>query len=319
MSYAFAFSIAASGFAGSASSAASTGMRALDQAASGGEVALHVDAHRIGEHAAVDLEHEAALAGKRPADARGRPAARASRRPGCKDRIAPTRTTARCDKPRSRPRRCGRRPRPGPARGASFPAAPSPCGPGKRTASPAAKIFGSEVRHCASTMMPSWVARPAAVASVSSGFTPVPTTTDAGRKFFAGRWFRTSTRSLACCTRVIEVPSRMSTPCWRCSSNTKAPISSSHTRARMRGAISSTVTLIPELRGRSRRFKADKSGADHDQFAGSAQRRRECARVGLGAQIIHVRRTHRQHRQLAHHAPGREHERVVGKAPAGFG
>ena len=152
--YAFALSMALNGCAGSASAAGSTGiLRSISRRmAARSRCTLMPSAALIS--AVFDLEHQRALLRQRTAHACA-PRDRASRRPGYRDRIAPTRTTARCCSCRLRRRHCGPRPRRGPARAASSPAAPGPAAPGKRVQSPAAKISGSEVRHCASTTMPS--------------------------------------------------------------------------------------------------------------------------------------------------------------------
>ena len=71
-----------------------------------------------------------------------------------------------------------------------------------------------------------------------------------------------------------------------------------------------------ELRRRRRDLEPDQPAADHHQMLRLAQLRRERARLGLGAQIVHPRHAERQRRDLAHHRAGREDERVVGQAPA---
>ena len=107
---------------------------------------------------------------------------------------------------------------------------------------------------------------------------------------------------------------------FRCCSRHKAPVSSSQTRAKMRGAISSTVNLQTEFGRRSRGFKADQPAADHDQVACSLAAPLRARRASASVRrVMHVRHTERQMRQFPHQRSGCEHRaHRKGKRSAGF-
>ena len=65
-----------------------------------------------------------------------------------------------------------------------------------------------------------------------------------------------------------------------------AEVSSSQTRARMRGAISITVILSAELGGRGGDLEPDHAAADQDQRFARVQVRLQRQRLGFRAQIV---------------------------------
>ena len=88
-----------------------------------------------------------------------------------------------------------------------------------------------------------------------------------GRRWSRRPWSSTAKPSVRqrAAAPAIAVPMRMSTPCARWRSWMKAEVSSSQTRARMRGAISITVILRPSLGGRGGDLQPDHAAADHEQ------------------------------------------------------
>ena len=188
--YAFAFNIAASGLPGIGELAGIERDPSLHQPPRQRDVALRIDAGGIGE-----LCRRRARTGScrltRAGGARARSVARsASPCPGCRGRIARTRTRARHCRRRRRRRHCGRRSAPCSCAWRQFSSRTGPCGPGKRVQSPAAKIAGSDVRPWSSTIMPSCAARPAAFASRSSACGADPDHDEIGRERRRRIWSR---------------------------------------------------------------------------------------------------------------------------------
>ena len=148
----------------------------LDQPADGRDVALRVDADRIGDVRAVELEQHRRLVRDLAAHAR----ARLRHRPAHALDVEvvllrPVRRRRRCRRRRRR-RRCGRRRRRAPARAASSPAAPARWGRGSACSR---RRRRSRDRRCGRGRRPGCRparSSPAAFASASSGTAPAPTT-----------------------------------------------------------------------------------------------------------------------------------------------
>ncbi len=97
-----------------------------------------------------------------------------------------------------------------------------------------------------------------------------------------------------------------------------ADVSSSQTRARMRGAISITVVLMPSSAAEAATSSPISAAADHQQRLAAVEMRLERHRLGFGAEIVDAR-ARRKHRQDAVVRPGGKHQRVIGDAFACLG
>ena len=218
---------------------------ALDQPADGRDVALRIDADGIGDGARRRTRTRS-LPCPRPCGARGRSAAPpASPCPGCRDRTAPTSMTAPDCRLRRRRRCCDRPPRRAPARGASSRAAPARWGlrsacsrRWRRSQSPTCgrdRRPGCRPAPQAPRILPARRRAPA----------PAPTTMRSAASVSFALVTTASLPSGSACRPAQTVSVRMSTPKSRWRWWMIAEVSSSQTRARMRGAISITVTLMP--------------------------------------------------------------------------
>ena len=115
------------------------------------------------------------------------------------------------------------------------------------------------------------------------------------------------------------VPTRISTPRARWRSWMMAEVSSSQTRARMRGAISITVVFTPSSAADAAISSPTTPPPIRMSDLAAIEMRLERARLGLGAQVVDAVAAGRKHRQHAVDRAGGEHQRVIGDALARFG
>ena len=175
------------------------------------------------------------------------------------------------------------------------------------------------MRPRSSTRMPSCTASPAAFASASSGTAPAPTTMRSAASVSLALVTTASLPSGSACKPAQTVPVRMSTPWSRWRWWMIAEVSSSHTRARMRGAISITVTLMPSSAAEAAISSPTTPPPIRISDFARLEMRLQRQRLVGGAQIVDAGLAFREHRQDAVARAGRQHQRVVGDALAGFG